>query len=161
MKKSLDTATLMGIGIGLLLPAAANYLYNKVSSSTMLPNSVSGAMNGAYVKPVVLVGLAGAVAYAANRYAGLDASMAGTGFAVASTLIVLMGAKSAGILPGMVDQATNWNGLSGLGSGFGGYSGGYLGYLGDEHPTMGNEMLPQPVEAQLYGMGSSPQVNIF
>ena len=162
MKNSLDTTLLMGIGLGLLLPAASNYLYNKMASSKMMPTSITGMMANAYVKPAVLVGFAGAVAYAANRYAGLSGSMAGTGFAVATTLIVVMGAKASGILPDMLVQATNWDSLSGLGGGrFGGYSGGYLGYLGDEHPTMGNEMLPQPVDAQLYGMGSSPQVNIF
>ena len=165
MQKALDYPTLGVIALGFMAPSIGGMVYDKIASMPSMSWAVS-SFGGTYTKPISLAALTGGLIYGANRLGLLSNSASGTAVAVATTMIGMSMLKNSGLLTSIPIIGTsldaNIPSFNGIGGGnFGGYSGGYLGYLGDEHPTMGNEMLSQPVDAQLYGMGSSPQVNIF
>ena len=163
----------MGVlALGAVLPAAGTYLYNKVTTSSMVPSSVSNFMSGTYTKPAVLIGLSGGLAYMASRY-GLVSSQTAVAAATLSTFLYVAGAvKNSGLLDSVPVVRDTLPSLNGIGGGYlGGYRGGYLGYLGAGHEGMShnpghNGMLYGDAaagtdQAQLFGVGSAPQVNVF
>lgn len=168
MGKILDPMAMGVLALGAVLPAAGTYLYNKITMSSMVPNSVSNFMSGTYTKPAVLIGLSSGLAYMASRY-GLITSNTAVAAATLSTFLYVAGAvKNSGLLdsvPVVRDTLPSLNGIGG-GNYLGGYSGGYLGYLGEVHNPGHNGMLYGDADAgsdqaQLFGVGSAPQVNIF
>ena len=165
----------MGVlALGAVLPAAGTYLYNKITMSTMVPQGVSNFMSGTYTKPAVLIGLSSGLAYMASRY-GLISNQTALAAATLSTFLYVAGAvKNSGLLDSVPVVRDTLPSLNGIGGGYlGGYSGGYLGYLGGAHSnpmhSMGGEhagMLYGDAaagtdQAQLFGVGSAPQVNVF
>ena len=100
------------------------------------------------------------LAYAAVNFAGVSEKTA-----IAANMTAL-GVLTAGIIVSRVPALTNYfksvNPIQGY-RGIAGYRGGYLGYLGSMHEGMGEapEMLPAPQDAQLFGVGSAPRVNVF
>ncbi len=173
MGKILDPMAMGVLALGAVLPAAGTYLYNKITMSTMVPQGVSNFMSGTYTKPAVLIGLSSGLAYMASRY-GLISNQTAVAAATLSTFLYVAGAvKNSGLLdsvPVVRDTLPSLNGIGGGGY-LGGYSGGYLGYLGGAHNPngMGGEhagMLYGDAaagtdQAQLFGVGSAPQVNVF
>ena len=165
MGKVLDPMAMGVLALGAVLPAGATYLYNKVTSSTMIPSSITSAMGGTYVKPAVLIGLSSGLAYMASRY-GLINNQTAVAAATLSTFLYVAGAvKNAGLLSSVPVVAESIPSLNGMGGYLGGYSGGYLGYLGDAHADtgMGMELYGDAPAEQLFGtsVGAGPQVNIF
>jgi len=165
MKKVLDYPTLGVIALGFMAPSIGGMVYDKIASMPSMSWAVS-SFGGTYTKPISLAVLTGGLIYGASSMGLISNNTSVMAAGVATTMIAMSMLKDADVLSSIPIIGTslqaNIPSFNGIGGGrFGGYSGGYLGYLGDEHPTMGNEMLPQPVDAQLYGMGSSPQVNIF
>ena len=152
-----------GLAAGFALPVLGGMVYDAVMSKVP---GVPSVLQSGYVKTAALAVTSAGLIYAASRYSSMvSTNFALTAATVSTFLFVGSAIKQSGVLSN-VPYVNNMlelvpASLSGSSGYLGGYSGGYLGYLGDEHPTMGNEMLPQPVDAQLYGMGSSPQVNIF
>ena len=164
----------MGVlALGAVLPAAGTYLYNKVTMSSMVPSSVSNFMSGTYTKPAALIVASSGIAYLASRY-GLVSSQTAVAAATLSTFLYVAGAvKNSGLLDSVPVVRDTLPSLNGIGGGYlGGYRGGYLGYLGGAH-DMGmahnpghNGMLYGDAaagtdQAQLFGVGSAPQVNVF
>lgn len=165
MGKVLDPMAMGVLALGAVLPAGATYLYNKVTSSTMIPSSITNAMGGTYVKPAVLIGLSSGLAYMASRY-GLINNQTAVAAATLSTFLYVAGAvKNAGLLSSVPLVAESIPSLNGMGGYLGGYSGGYLGYLGNAHADtgMGMELYGDAPAEQLFGtsVGAGPQVNIF
>lgn len=162
MKKTLDIPAMAVLALGFALPSLGGMVYDKVAA--MAPASVVNAVGGRYTKPIVLATTSAGLIYLASRYGMVTNATAATAALVSTFLFAASAVKDSGILSNipMIGPSLEANipSLNGIGGGnFGGYSGGYLGYLGnDQGPS---EMLDAPVEAQLYGMGSSPQVNIF
>ena len=108
--------------------------------------------------------MSSALAYAAVNFAGVRESTA-----IAANMTAI-GVLTAGALvsrfPPLNDYFKSVNpiqGMHGYRGRLNGYRGGYLGYLGNAHEGMGEaaEMLPAPQDAQLFGVGSAPRVNIF
>ena len=125
-------------------------------------------MGGTYVKPAVLIGLSGGLAYMASRY-GLVSGQTAVAAATLSTFLYVVGAvKNSGLLDSIPVVRDTLPSLNGIGGGqLGGYSGGYLGYLGEAHNPGHNGMLYGDAsagtdQAQLFGnVGAAPKVNIF
>jgi len=105
----------------------------------------------------------------ASRY-GLVSSQTAVAAATLSTFLYVAGAvKNSGLLDSVPVVRDTLPSLNGIGGGYlGGYRGGYLGYLGnvETHNPGHNGMLYGDAaagtdQAQLFGVGSAPQVNIF
>ena len=170
MGKVFDIPAMGVLALGAVLPAAGTYLYNKVTMSSMVPSSVSNFMSGTYTKPAALIVASSGIAYLASRY-GLVSSQTAVAAATLSTFLYVAGAvKNSGLLDSVPVVRDTLPSLNGIGGGYlGGYRGGYLGYLGsahDAHNPGHNGMLYGDAaagtdQAQLFGVGSAPQVNVF
>ena len=164
MGKVLDTGAMGVLAVGAVLPAVAGYALGKIEGLTMLPGGIRNVLANEYVRAGSLIGLSGLTAYALNKY-GMLSMNAAVGATTLATFLYVMGAvKSSGLLSSIpvvgpvVEQFPSMNGYHSMA----GYRGGYLGYLGNAHGDMGaTEMLDAPVETQLFGVGSSPQYNVF
>ena len=162
MKKVLDYPTLGVIALGFMAPSIGGMVYDRVAR--WAPQSMVSALSGQYTKPISLAVLTGGLIYGANSMGLISNSTSVMAAGVATTLIGMGMLKNSGVLSSIPligpSIEANIPSFNGIGGGYlGGYSGGYLGYLGMADGQ--SEMLDAPVEAQLYGMGSSPQVNIF
>jgi len=155
----------MGVlAVGAVLPAVAGYTLSKIEGLSMLPVGLRNVLANTYVRTGSLIGLSGLTAYALNRY-GMLSTTAAVGATTLATFLYAVGAvKNSGLLSSIpvigpvVEQFPSMNGYHSMA----GYRGGYLGYLGNAHGDMGaTEMLDAPVETQLFGVGSSPQYNVF
>ena len=170
MGKVFDIPAMGVLALGAVLPAAGTYLYNKVTMSSMVPSSVSNFMSGTYTKPAALIVASSGIAYLASRY-GLVSSQTAVAAATLSTFLYVAGAvKNSGLLDSVPVVRDTLPSLNGIGGGYlGGYRGGYLGYLGnvgEAHNPGHNGMLYGDAaagtdQAQLFGVGSAPQVNVF
>ena len=161
VKKVLDYPTLGVIALGFMAPSIGGMVYDKLKSMPSMSWAVS-SFGGTYTKPISLAALTGGLIYGANRLGLISNNTSVMAAGVATTMITMSMLKNSGLLSSvpMVGPYLEANipSFSGIGGGnFGGYSGGYLGYLGNDI----GEMSPEHDVPQLYGMGSSPQVNIF
>lgn len=158
MKKVLDAPAMGVLALGALLPTAGNYLYNKIAGSKMLPGNITDGMANAYVRPAAMIALSSGVAYLAAKYS-LISSQTAVAAATLSTFLLVAGAvKNSGMLDSFPVVRDSLPGVSGMHS-MAGYRGGYLGYLGNVDAPV--EMLPAPVNDQLFGVGSAPSFNVF
>lgn len=175
MGKVFDIPAMGVLALGAVLPAAGTYLYNKVTMSSMVPSSVSNFMSGTYTKPAALIVASSGIAYLASRY-GLVSSQTAVAAATLSTFLYVAGAvKNSGLLDSVPVVRDTLPSLNGIGGGYlGGYRGGYLGYLGGAHDSAMNPMHGAhngmmlygdadagTDQAQLFGVGSAPKVNVF
>ena len=160
VKKHLDAGVLGTIAFGFALPTMASYIWSQAGSrlqemplvGTVLANPVGRAGVGTLLTAGIVYG-----AMKANVINGQTALLANS---VALTMFAIGALKT--YTSNSVVQALPGASLNGFSGYLGGYRGGYLGYLGSEHAGMGEaEMLPAPVNDQLFGMGSAPQVNVF
>lgn len=153
---------------GLALPSLAVMVADRVNLTRQLNKiPVVGQYVSSDLGQVLMgVGVSSALAYAAVNFAGVRESTA-----IAANLTAI-GVFTAGVLVSRVPALTQYfqsiSPISGYHS-MAGYRGGYLGYLGGAHEMgmmhqgMGEagEMLPAPQDAQLFGVGSAPRVNVF
>ena len=168
MKKHLDMSALGVVLAGLALPSLAVMVADRVNLTRQLNKiPVVGQYVSSDLGQVLMgVGVSSALAYAAVNFAGVRESTA-----IAANLTAI-GVFTAGVLVSRVPALTQYfqsiSPISGYHS-MAGYRGGYLGYLGGAHEMgmmhqgMGEagEMLPAPQDAQLFGVGSAPRVNVF
>tara|TARA_B100000035_G_scaffold302133_1_gene299444 strand:+ start:647 stop:1144 length:498 start_codon:yes stop_codon:yes gene_type:complete len=153
MKKVLDVPAMGVVALGMLLPTAGNYLYNTVANSTMVPSSITNAMSGQYVQPVVLATASAGVAYLASRFGLVSTSTAVTAATLSTALFVVKALQDNGVAgSGLFPTFQGAHSMMGYRR-----NSGYLGYLGNVEAAP--EMLPAPVETQLFG--SSPSFNVF
>ena len=164
MGKVFDSGAMGVLAVGAALPAVAGYALGKIEGLNMLPMGIRNVLGNSYVRAGSLIGLSGLTAYALNRYGMLSMNAAVGATTLATFLYVVGAVKSSGLLSSIpvvgpvVEQFPSMNGYHPMA----GYRGGYLGYLGNVHSDMGaTEMLDAPVETQLFGVGSSPQYNVF
>ena len=147
---------------GLALPSVALMVSNRLQlTSRFMDVPVLGTVLRNDLGQVALgITVSSALAYAAVTFAGVRESTA-----IAANMTAI-GVLTAGALvsrfPQLNDYFKSVNPLNGY-RGIAGYRGGYLGYLGSMHEGMGEatEMLPAPQDAQLFGVGSAPRVNVF
>jgi len=148
---------------GLALPSLAVMVADRVNLTRQL-NKIP--VVGQYVSTeigqlAVGIGVSSALAYAAVNFAGVRESTA-----IAANMTAI-GVLTAGVLVSRVPALTQYfqsvSPINGYRGSIAGYRGGYLGYLGSMHEGMGEapEMLPAPQDAQLFGVGSAPRVNVF
>ena len=158
MKKVLDVPAMGVLALGALLPTAGTYLYNTIANSTMVPSSITNAMSGQYVQPVVLATASAGIAYLASRMGVVSNSTAVTAATLSTFFFVVKALQDSGVTgSGLFPTVQGAHGMMGYRR-----NSGYLGYLGNVHSPMGDahpEMLPAPVETQLFG--SSPSFNVF
>ena len=147
---------------GLALPSVAVMVADRVNLTRQLAKvPVVGQYISTEIGQLAMgIGVSSALAYAAVNFAGVRESTA-----IAANMTAI-GVLTAGVLVSRVPALTQYfqsvspiNGYRGIS----GYRGGYLGYLGSMHEGMGEapEMLPAPQDAQLFGVGSAPRVNVF
>lgn len=154
MKKVFDVPAMGVLALGALLPSAGSYLYNR--AMMMGPNSVTQYLGGQYTRPAVMIALSSGIAYMAARYNLVSTSTAVTAATLSTFLLVAGAVKGSGLLDSIPYVRDSLPGVAGMHS-MAGYRGGYLGYLGNVEAAP--EMLPAPVETQLFG--SSPSFNVF
>ena len=154
----------LGVVLAVLaLPSLAVMVADRVNLTRQL-NKIP--VVGQYVSTeigqlAVGIGVSSALAYAAVNFAGVRESTA-----IAANMTAI-GVLTAGVLVSRVPALTTYfksvNPIQGYRGSIAGYRGGYLGYLGSVHDGMGEapEMLPAPQDAQLFGVGSAPRVNVF
>ena len=153
MKKVLDVPAMGVVALGMLLPTAGNYLYNTVANSAMVPTNIKNAMSGVYVQPVVLATASAGIAYLASRFGLVSTSTAVTAAGVSTLLFAVKALQDADVAgSGLFPTFQGAHSMMGYRR-----NSGYLGYLGNVEAAP--EMLPAPVETQLFG--SSPSFNIF
>ena len=163
MKKVFDIPAMGVLALGALLPTAGTYLYNTIASSTMVPSAITNAMSGTYARAGVMIGLSSGVAYLASRM-NLVSNSTAVAAATLSTFLLVAGVVQSNFdIPGanLLPSVQGAHSMMGYRR-----NSGYLGYLGNVHSgyhsPMGEahpEMLPAPVETQLFG--SSPSFNVF
>jgi len=163
VKKHMDMSALGVVLAGLALPSLAVMVADRVNLTRQL-NKIP--VVGQYVSTeigqlAVGIGVSSALAYAAVNFAGVRESTA-----IAANMTAI-GVLTAGVLVSRVPALTQYfqsvSPINGYRGSIAGYRGGYLGYLGSMHEGMGEapEMLPAPQDAQLFGVGSAPRVNVF
>jgi len=163
VKKHMDMSALGVVLAGLALPSLAVMVADRVNLTRQL-NKIP--VVGQYVSTeigqlAVGIGVSSALAYAAVNFAGVRESTA-----IAANMTAI-GVLTAGVLVSRVPALTQYfqsvSPINGYRGSIAGYRGGYLGYLGSVHEGMGEapEMLPAPQDAQLFGVGSAPRVNVF
>ena len=159
VRKHLDLSAILGVVGGLALPTLAVAAYQKLNlgkyiaqvpviGDTLLMNPYGQAALGVLVSAGLTYGAASLGLM--SESAALHANMIALGV-FAATAVARTSDMAAKYLPYNVT-------LDGMHS-MAGYRGGYLGYLGEA--TMDAEMLPAPVEDQLFGVGSAPKFNVF
>jgi len=159
VRKHLDLSAILGVVGGLALPTLAVAAYQKLNlgsylarvpviGDTLLMNPYGQAALGVLVSAGITYGAASMGLM--SESAALSANMIALGV-FAATALARTSDMAAKYLPYNVT-------LDGMHS-MAGYRGGYLGYLGEA--TMDAEMLPAPVEDQLFGVGSAPKFNVF
>lgn len=162
VKKHMDMSALGVVLAGLALPSVAVMVADRVNLTRQLAKV---PLVGQYISTEIGqlamgIGVSSALAYAAVNFAGVRESTA-----IAANLTAI-GVFTAGVLvsrvPALTQYFQNISPINGY-RGIAGYRGGYLGYLGSMHEGMGEapEMLPAPQDAQLFGVGSAPRVNVF
>lgn len=163
VKKHMDMSALGVVLAGLALPSLAVMVADRVNLTRQL-NKIP--VVGQYVSTdlgqlAMGIGVSSALAYAAVNFAGVRESTA-----IAANMTAI-GVLTAGVLVSRVPALTTYfqsvSPINGYRGSIAGYRGGYLGYLGSMHEGMGEapEMLPAPQDAQLFGVGSAPRVNVF
>lgn len=149
---------------GLALPSVAVMLADRMNITRRLQESrIPGSNLIATDLGQLALGItvSSALAYAAVNFAGVRESTA-----IAANMTAI-GVLTAGVLVSRVPALTTYfqsvSPINGYRGSIAGYRGGYLGYLGSMHEGMGEapEMLPAPQDAQLFGVGSAPRVNVF
>lgn len=167
VKKHMDMSALGVVLAGLALPSLAVMVADKIDITRRLENSrIPGSNLIATDLGQVALGItvSSALAYAAVNFAGVNEKTA-----IAANLTAI-GVFTAGVLVSRVPALTQYfqsvSPINGYRGSIAGYRGGYLGYLGNAHGGMHSmgeapEMLPAPQDAQLFGVGSAPRVNIF
>lgn len=163
VKKHMDMSALGVVLAGLALPSVALMAADKVDLRGKLRGvPLIGSYLDTEIGNFALAALTtSTLAYAAVNFAGVNEKTA-----VAANMTAL-GVLTAGILVSRVPALTTYfksvNPIQGYRGSIAGYRGGYLGYLGSVHDGMGEapEMLPAPQDAQLFGVGSAPRVNVF
>ena len=169
VKKHLDMSALGVVLAGLALPSLALMVSNRLELTSRFSQvPVIGTILGNDLGQVALgITVSSALAYAAVNFAGVNEKTA-----IAANMTAI-GVLTAGALvsrfPTLNEYFKSVNPISGMHGYRGrlnGYRGGYLGYLGNAHGGMHSmgeapEMLPAPQDAQLFGVGSAPRVNIF
>ena len=169
VKKHMDMSALGVVLAGLALPSLAVMVADRVNLTNQLNKiPVVGRYVSTEIGQLAMgIGVSSALAYAAVNFAGVRESTA-----IAANMTAI-GVLTAGVLVSRVPALTTYfqsiSPISGYHS-MAGYRGGYLGYLGGMHPVSGmhegmgaheGEMLPAPQDAQLFGVGSAPRVNVF
>jgi hypothetical protein len=163
VKKHMDMSALGVVLAGLALPSVALMVADRVNLTRQLAKV---PLVGNYISTEIgQLGLGilttSALAYAAVNFAGVNEKTA-----VAANMTAI-GVLTAGVIVSRVPALTQYfqsvNPIQGYRGSIAGYRGGYLGYLGSVHEGMGEapEMLPAPQDAQLFGVGSAPRVNVF
>jgi len=148
---------------GLALPSVAVMVADRVNLTRQLNKiPVIGQYVSTEIGQLAMgIGVSSALAYAAVNFAGVRESTA-----IAANMTAI-GVLTAGVLVSRVPALTRYfqsvSPINGYRGSIAGYRGGYLGYLGSVHEGMGEapEMLPAPQDAQLFGVGSAPRVNVF
>lgn len=163
VKKHMDMSALGVVLAGLALPSVAVMVADRVNLTRQLAKV---PLVGQYISTEIGqlamgIGVSSALAYAAVNFAGVRESTA-----IAANMTAI-GVLTAGVLVSRVPALTSYfqsvSPINGYRGSIAGYRGGYLGYLGSMHEGMGEapEMLPAPQDAQLFGVGSAPRVNVF
>jgi hypothetical protein len=163
VKKHMDMSALGVVLAGLALPSVALMVADRVNLTRQLAKV---PLVGNYISTEIgQLGLGilttSALAYAAVNFAGVNEKTA-----VAANMTAI-GVLTAGVIVSRVPALTQYfqsvSPIQGYRGSIAGYRGGYLGYLGSVHEGMGEapEMLPSPQDAQLFGVGSAPRVNVF
>ena len=166
VKKHMDMSALGVVLAGLALPSLAVMVADRVNLTRQLAKvPVVGQYISTEIGQLAMgIGVSSALAYAAVNFANVRESTA-----IAANMTAI-GVLTAGVLVSRVPALTQYfqsvnpvMGMHGYRGRLNGYRGGYLGYLGNAHEGMGEaaEMLPAPQDAQLFGVGSAPRVNIF
>jgi hypothetical protein len=163
VKKHMDMSALGVVLAGLALPSVALMASEAIDLRSKLRGvPLIGNYLDTEVGNFALAALAtSTIAYAAVNLAGVNEKTA-----IAANMTAL-GVLTAGIIVSRVPALTTYfksvNPIQGYRGSIAGYRGGYLGYLGSVHEGMGEapEMLPAPQDAQLFGVGSAPRVNVF
>jgi len=163
VKKHMDMSALGVVLAGLALPSVAVMVADRVNLTRQLNKiPVIGQYVSTEIGQLAMgIGVSSALAYAAVNFAGVRESTA-----IAANMTAI-GVLTAGVLVSRVPALTRYfqsvSPINGYRGSIAGYRGGYLGYLGSVHEGMGEapEMLPAPQDAQLFGVGSAPRVNVF
>lgn len=159
VRKHLDTSAIGMVLAGLALPTLAVTAYQKLNLSDYLARVP-------VIGDTVLANPFGQAALGVLVSAGLTYTASSMGLVSESTALganmIALGVFTATALARVSDTAAKYlpynTTISGM-HGLAGYRGGYLGYLGEASAPA--EMLPAPVEDQLFGVGSAPSYNIF
>lgn len=166
VKKHMDVSALGVVLAGLALPSLAVMVADRVNLTRQLNKlPVVGPYVSTEIGQLAMgIGVSSALAYAAVNFAGVRESTA-----IAANMTAI-GVLTAGVLVSRVPALTQYfqsvSPINGYRGSIAGYRGGYLGYLGNAHGGMHSmgeapEMLPAPQDAQLFGVGSAPRVNVF
>ena len=148
---------------GLALPSLAVTAYQKLSlgtyieqipvvGSTLKNNPFGQAALGIVTSAALTYGLASAGVMKESTALGMN--MIALGVFAASAITATYN-RASDYLPYNISLEGGYHGMHSMN----GYKGGYLGYLGNVDAAP--EMLPAPVEDQLFGVGSAPSFNVF
>jgi len=144
---------------GLALPSLAVTAYQKLNVGNLIskmPSPVQGVLSNEFGQAAL-----GIVTSAALTYGLASAGVMKESTALGMNMIAL-GVFAATAIARQFPDASKYLpynvSLDGYHS-VAGYRGGYLGYLGNVEAAP--EMLPAPVEDQLFGVGSAPSFNVF
>jgi len=159
VRKHLDTSAIGMVLAGLALPTLAVTAYQKLNLSSFLARVP-------VIGDTVLANPFGQAALGVLVSAGLTYTASSMGLVSESTALganmIALGVFTATALARTSSMAAQYlpynTSIDGMHS-MAGYRGGYLGYLGEASAPA--EMLPAPVEDQLFGVGSAPKYNIF
>lgn len=163
VRKHMDMSALGVVLAGLALPSVAVMLADRVNLTRQLNKiPVLGQYVSTEIGQLAMgITVSSALAYAAVNFANVNEKTA-----IAANMTAI-GVLTAGVLVSRVPALTQYfqsvSPINGYRGSIAGYRGGYLGYLGSAHEGMGEapEMLPAPQDAQLFGVGSAPRVNVF
>lgn len=160
VKKHLDTGAIAMVLGGLALPTIAQNVYQRLNlgtylarvpvvGGTVLSNPFGQAALGVVTSAALTYGLASAGVMKESTALGMNMIALGV---FAATAIARQFPTVGNYLPynASIDGMHSMAGYNG---------GGYLGYLGNVEAAP--EMLPAPVEDQLFGVGSAPSFNVF
>ena len=161
VKKHLDTGAIAMVLGGLALPTIAVSAYQKLGVSGLIDRYVPTGMQTIVSNPFSQAAL-GVVTSAALTYGLASAGVMKESTALGMNMIAL-GVFAATAIARQFPRAGEYlpynASIDGMHSMNGYRNGGYLGYLGNVEAAP--EMLPSPVDDQLFGVGSAPSFNIF
>lgn len=160
VKKHLDTGAIAMVLGGLALPTIAQNVYQRLNLGNFISRYAPGPVGTVLGNPFGQAAL-GVMTSAALTYGLASAGVMKESTALGMNMIALGVFAATAIARQFPDAAKYlpYNTAIDSVQGMHGYRGGYLGYLGNVDAAP--EMLPAPVEDQLFGVGSAPSFNVF